>query len=59
MSFEPAVKILAWSNGERIRSAEFTVTAMWKTWKKIFLYLSLYVLGLSVCSDSIILLSIL
>jgi len=55
MSSEPAVKMLARSNGERIRSAKFTVTALWKTWTKFSLYLSLYVLGLSVCCDSIVL----
>ena len=42
-------------NGERICSAEFTAIALWKTWTEFSLYLSLYVLGLSVCSDSIVL----
>jgi len=55
MSSEPAVKISARSNSERIRSVEFTATALWKTWTEFSLYLSLYVLGLSVCSDSIVL----
>ena len=54
-SSEPAVKISARSNGERIRNADSTVSALWKTWIEFSLYLSLYVLGLSVCSDSIVL----
>ena len=40
--------IQRWTNPQRR-------TALWKTWTKFFLYLSLYVLGLSVYSDSIVL----